>query len=256
MSLCPAVREWTYDTASLCSMVSSMKNAERFCSINGRELRSRRILQGLTQVELARAAGYTERLIRKAEKGGSLELATIRDLAEALSSPEHTVTVESLTLDHLAMAKQWVEAFDQLEQRMLPDIEHLLADDFEFYCPGEPSTAPFIGTWKGTPGLQMFLDNYFAIFTRVRNIKVEYTVGENSVGARWMESGFMQGIPCGPIRINLHFSFVNGLIARIDDDYDTQAGAIQKSNAETTLQERRVAGESGSGSKPSDEEKH
>jgi hypothetical protein len=46
-------------------------------------------------------------------------------------------------------------------------------------------------------------------------------VGEDTVIARWLESGTFLGVPAPPIRINMHFRFVGGLISRIVNDYDT-----------------------------------
>ena len=214
-----------------------MTNNPRFLPINGRELRNCRLARGWTQSQLAKSAGYTERLIRKAEKGGTLDIATIQNLAEALSSPDKVVLPESLTLDIAAIARKWVEGFENLEARMLPEIEPFLTDDFEFVCPGEPGTVPFIGTWKGSAGMQQWLDLYFSLFQRHKSTGVEYMVGDNTVVARWLESGTFQGVACAPVRINMHFRFVNGLIAHIEDDYDTHCGATNVAEAQSQLRE-------------------
>jgi transcriptional regulator with XRE-family HTH domain len=208
-----------------------MKKSTRFIEINGRELRSRRLARGWTQLQLARSAGYSERLIRKAEKGGTLDIATIQDIAEALSAPDHAVSVDSLTVDIAAIAKRWVESWEQLEVRMVPEVESLLAEGFEFVCPGEPGIVPFTGTFKGTDGMQEWLDLYFSCVQRTKNIEVEYMVGEDTVLARWLEHGTFLGMPAPPVRINMHFRFIDGLIVRIVDDYDTQTAATTASTA-------------------------
>jgi len=208
-----------------------MTQNSRFIAINGRELRTQRLVRGWTQQRLAKIAGYTERLVRKAEKGGTLDIATIQDLAEALSTPAQAVAVESLTMDISAIARKWVESWELLETRMLPEIEPFLAEDFEFVCPGEPGTAPFVGTFRGAAGMQQWLDAYFSVLQRNKNIEVEYMVGENTVLARWMESGTFLGMPTPPVQINMHFRFVDGLIARIVDDYDTLTGATIAADA-------------------------
>ena len=115
-----------------------MSNISRFIAINGRELRTQRLTRGWTQFQLAKTAGYTERLVRKAEKGGTLDIATIQNLAEALSTPDNTVPIESLTMDISAIARKWVESFDQLRARMLPEVESFLAEDFVFEPIREP----------------------------------------------------------------------------------------------------------------------
>lgn len=207
-----------------------MTKPTRFVVVNGRELRNRRKAKAWTQADLAKAAGYTERTIRKAEKGGQVELVTVQDIAEALS-----IAVDLLTLDIAAIARKWVEAYESLEAQMLSEIEPYLAEEFEFVCPGDPTTAPFIGTWKGTAGFQKWLDLFFGFFQRQKNESVEYMVGKDTVVARWLESGIFQGVPCGPVRINMHFEFREGLIVRIEDDYDTHAGATSVTRAKEQL---------------------
>jgi len=209
-----------------------MKSRARFLAVNGRKLRSFRLTRGWTQAQLAKSSGYSERLVRKAEKGGTLDLETIQNIAEALSTPEAPVSTESLTLDITAIARKWVESWEQHETRMVPEVAALLSEEFEFVCPGQPGTAPFIGTFKGTDGLQRWLDLYFSVVQRQKCSEIEYLIGENSVIARWMECGSFFGVPAPPIRINLYFQFVDGLIAKIVDDYDTHTGALIASTAQ------------------------
>ena len=118
---------------------------------------------------------------------------------------------------------------------MVSTVAPYYAPDFVLYCPGDPSIAPFIGTWKGVQGFQEFMDNYFSVFRRNRNDEVTFTIGDNLVSARWLESGFMQEHPVGPVRINMHFHFRQGLIYRIDDEYDIMGGAKTKTEAEVFL---------------------
>ena len=212
-----------------------MKKNARFIEVNGRELRIRRLSRGWTQRQLARSAGYTERLIRKAEIGGTLDIKTVQDLAEALSTPDNAVAVASLTVDIAAIARRWMEAWAQHEAQMVSKIESYLAEGFEFVCPGEPGTVPFVGTFKGTFGLQQWMELYFSHVQREQNMPVEYMVGDDSVIARWLECGTYLGVPAPPVRINLHFRFVGGLIARIVDDYDTLTAFTTASEARSRL---------------------
>ena len=209
-----------------------MKTRARFIAINGRKLRSFRLSRGWTQSQLAKSSGYSERLVRKAEKGGTLDQDTIQNIAEALSTPEAPVSIESLTLDIVAIAKKWVESWEQYEVRMVPEVAAFLADGFEFVCPGQQGAVPFIGTFQGTAGLQQWLDLYFSVVQREKCGEIEYLIGQNSVIARWLECGTFLGVPAPPIRINLYFQFVDGLIARIVDDYDTHTGAVVASTAQ------------------------
>jgi hypothetical protein len=84
--------------------------------------------------------------------------------------------------------------------------------------------------------MQQWLDIFFTVFRRLPLTDADFTVGENSVNVRFLESGYIGDQLCGPVRINMHFQFdEDGLIKRIDDDYDTQAGAEAKASAERWL---------------------
>ena len=214
-----------------------MSSNSRFVVVNGHELRKLRLALGWTQVRLAKLSGYTERLIRKAEHGGSLDMSTLLNLAEALSTPESRISVDSLTIDIVTIAKKWVDSFDSLKRKMLPEIENYLAEEFVFHCPGDPAMAPFVGIWKGRDGLQKWLDAFFDFFDDVNNTELEYLEGEDRVHARWVVYCSLKGTACAPVRINMHFQFVDGLISRIDDEYDTHGGAVAIEVAKEKLRE-------------------
>ena len=104
-------------------------------------------------------------------------------------------------------------------------IEMYLTDDFELICPGDPNIVPFAGIWKGTDGHQKWLDLFFGFFKRSKTKDVTYSVSDHSVTARWLEKVTLQGIACEPVQIHMYFHFLNGRLARIFDDYDSQTGA-------------------------------
>lgn len=202
---------------------------------NGNSIRRFRLDRGWTQQQLAKLAGYSPRLIRKAESCGPLDLETVRNIAEAFSSSGSIVTLQHLTLDIRAIAVQWMDALNRDGPAMVSSVEHLLAEDFVFYCPGDPAVAPFVGTWHGAEGLRNFWELYFAIFNRVPNETIEYCVGNDLVVARFMETAYVAGQLYGPLRINMCFTFKNGLIQRVDDDYDTQGGAATKNKGDQAV---------------------
>ena len=189
-------------------------------------------------MELAKRSGNSERLIRKAEQGGPLDLSTVRDIAQALSLPSAPVKFGDLVQDTLAIAQLWVRALNEQGRKMVPTVRPFLAPDFIFHCPGNPNTAPFIGTWSGAEGFQAFLDNYFNVFRRIKNENTTFTTGTDLVSARWQEMGYVQDLLVGPVRINMHFHFKHGLITRIDDEYDITGAAKTKLEVESLLRER------------------
>lgn len=209
-----------------------MNFISRYYSVNGRALRKVRLDCQLSQSELGKRAGYSERLVRKAESGGSLELETIQCLVEALRLLGAEISVEQLLYDQLAMAKTVVEGYDKLGPNMMKDIAHLLTPDFIWYCPGDPKNTPFAGEWRGANGLQEWLDIFFGTFTRMPgSLHPEYTVGNNHVCAHYSDTLYLKGVALPPFWVNLHFVFRNGLIRRIDDQYDTKAASESHQSA-------------------------
>jgi predicted ester cyclase len=70
---------------------SQGKRRNRSTNVQGEVLRSQRLAHAWTQQELAQAAGLSERLIRLAERGGPIEMKSVRALASALSVPSEAI---------------------------------------------------------------------------------------------------------------------------------------------------------------------
>ena len=193
--------------------------------VNATLLKRIRLQRGWTQAEMARRAGYSERLIRKAELGGKIRYEVVADLAACLSEGGSFVSIEDITQDPLRIAQWWMNTFDQVGRTMLAGYEHYFTSDFVFHCAGSTSDSfPFNGTWHGLEGHQEWLDLFFGIMERVQGIDVTYTVGTDMVSARWNETVKIHGILCPPVRVNMHFFFRDGRICRMEDDYDTKKG--------------------------------
>lgn len=194
----------------------------RGVQVCGGNLRNLRILRGMTQVELAQRAGYSERLVRKAEAGGSLSLATIEDLADALSSEFKRVAPSDLCSSPEMLARTFVDCYDEHERLMLDYCGHLLAEDFVFHC-ADSTGSSFGGDWQGAKGFQAWLDQLFSTVSRLNRkcLAVSYMAAENRVTARYHDT-FVAGDHSQHVMwVNLHFTTCNGLIQRIDDEYDS-----------------------------------
>lgn len=148
-----------------------------------------------------------------------------------------TLPLKSLT--HAEIARKWVDSFQDLEAKMLTEIEPYLSDDFELVCPGDSDVVPFAGIWKGSTGHQKWLDLFFGFFQRTNTNNVSYTETDHSVIARWKESVILQGVPCDPVQINMFFHFLDGRLARIFDDYDTQTGSASITQTLSLAQDDR-----------------
>jgi transcriptional regulator with XRE-family HTH domain len=211
------------------------KRAKGTC-VCGQRLRELRTRSGLTQVELARRAGYSERLIRKAEAGGSLSLATIADLAEALSAHSRWINPAELCSSHEALARLFVDSYDEHERLMLDYCRHVLALDFVFQFAGE-SRSTLAGEWLRAEGLQAWLDELFSMVTRPtrRCLQVSYLTDREEVTARYSDALVAGDQSCHTMWVNLHFTFSEGRIQRIVYQCDTSLIGQLEERCDSTI---------------------
>lgn len=191
-------------------------------AVNGSTIRECRKQLGWSQVELGCRSGYSERVIRKAEAGGSLRLQTIKDLAMTMSVDGLAISFQDLTIDLESIARRFVESYDWLGCNMLTACYDIFASDFSFSCPADPNQVSFAGEWYGLSGFQEFLNRFFATFSRVAGtLKPIYMVSQDRVVARFADQVCFHGHELSAFWVNLHFQFRNGFLIRIDDEFDS-----------------------------------
>lgn len=199
-----------------------MSNKKLSLPVNASALIQNRQLRGWSQEELSRRSGYSVRVIRKAEAGGTLKIETLRTLCEALSQDVCPVTVENLTADILSVAKKVVDAYDNFGQTMLDHCRHYFTDDIVYDIHADPQRIPYAGAWHGLDGFQKMLDIFYGMFTRRPGIlKPTYLVGDQRVHARFLDQAIFNGEETPPIYINLHFQFRGFLVCRVDNEFDS-----------------------------------
>ena len=136
--------------------------------VNGQRLQTLRQSAGLTQEELAEKAGYSDRLIRKAEASGPLRKSTIADLAEALSTTLQKVTFDDLVFSRDLIARD-IAAFILNGSLSPPDaLNDLLHPRFVIRVAGQDLGIPFAGVMKGAGACESFRDQLNATFRLVR----------------------------------------------------------------------------------------
>ena len=191
-------------------------------SINGQAFRVYRNRLGWSQSELGRRAGYSERVIRKAEAGGKLRLDTIQELAAAMSIEGQILSIADLTLNLESIARRFVESYDILGNGMLTACCDIFADDFTFNCPADPHQVSFAGEWTGKTGFQEFLNRFFGTFTRKAGLlKPVYMACENHAVARFDDQVSYHGQEMPSFWVNYHIEFCGGLVSRIDYEFDS-----------------------------------
>ena len=137
---------------------------------NGSYIKYLRKRMGWSQRELKNASGYSERLISKAESNGRIVLATLIDLAQALSTPQDIVRPEQLIHDPIAVAKSITHATYVLQRNMIPRMQHLISDDFVLEFVGDPSDYPFVGRYTGVDGFRVAIDRFFSYMEVLPNV--------------------------------------------------------------------------------------
>ena len=216
-----------------------MHHRPRSNRANGLAIRRYRMARGWTQADLAASSGYSPRLIRKAESSGLVDIETLKNIAEALSSKDQVVSFQDISVNILTMAKEWMECLNEKSDRLGDHTAHLLSHDFMLRCPGLPDTAPFIGDWHGVDGLNRFWQIYNSVFKRSPHQDVTFALAKDLVIARFLESGHIEDQHCGPIRVHMVFHFRESKIYRIDDDYDLYGAIVAKQRAERVLEDRK-----------------
>jgi transcriptional regulator with XRE-family HTH domain len=206
----------------------STRHLKRSLVVNGEMLRFLRSRRGWTQEELATIAGYTGRVIRKAEASGSLHPDTIEILAEALSGPDWTVDPEDLVTIPELMARAVINAYRYKERQVVANVNGVLHEDLAVYAAGEEVGLPFAGSYSGVDGFDRFFGNYFEAFVRPDKElfqPVFYSKGNEVIlhGQEAVQANDSKDVISSWIFIK--FTFERGRLIRYENFYDTAKAA-------------------------------
>lgn len=174
-----------------------------------------------SQKQLAKESGYCERLICKAESGGSIAAATIDVLAKALSSHDMRVFPEDLISDPIALTKKFIEAAHTLQRNMVKGIAHFTDPNGEFnFVQG--AKGDYAGSYMGLKELDVAVGKFFDAQEFVAGQDFEssyrYYVDVNDVIA-WGTS-IVRDIETGEtadLNITLRLFFQKGKLVRLED---------------------------------------
>lgn len=119
-----------------------------------------------SQKRLAKESGYCERLICKAESGGSIASATIEVLAQTLSCKEMRVFPEDLISDPVALSRNFIKAAHTLQRDMVKGIRHFTHPHgtFRFVQCGKGN---YSGDYQGIGQLDNAVEEFFKAQTFV-----------------------------------------------------------------------------------------
>lgn len=193
-------------------------------------LRALRLNNGWTQAELAKRAGYSERLISKAESGSPIARDTIVDIADALSeSAQERIYWEDLASDPVQLAWKYLEALYVYQADAIEHMRPFLSEDVVAIVAGDPAQFPFAGKHVGIAEVDRAYRIFFSIMEapQTPSYKDCYEViaqGANAItwGQSWIH-------PIGrpittPVQFTKKLTFRRGKLTQIEDCYDTAMG--------------------------------
>ena len=174
-----------------------------------------------SQKQLAKEAGYCERLVCKAESGGSIASATIEVLAKTLSTPDMKVFPEDLISDPIALSKKFIEAAHTLQRDLVKGIAHFTDPSGEFNFV-QCAKGDYAGSYRGIAALNDAAGKFFDAQSFVEGQDFEgsyqYYGNGNEVVAwgtstiRVTETGELIDL-----NITLRFFYEKGRLKRIED---------------------------------------
>lgn len=124
--------------------------------VNGQRMQMLRQLAGMTQEELAQKAGYSDRLVRKAEASSPLRKSTVADLADALSTESQRVTVADLVFSRELIAVDIADFLLNGNSTLSGTWSDLLHPKFSLHAAGEELNIPFAGHHAGAGAFEAF----------------------------------------------------------------------------------------------------
>ena len=203
------------------------KETKRSWPCNGDLLRVLRERKNWTQKELAKASGYTERLISKAESGRPISIDAIKILAEALSLDSEPVESADLTSRPIDLAKRYVDAlYTQSSEDFFSTLSSFLHDDIEFHIAGDPDVIPFAGKHQGVDAVRQCFEIFFSIL----EVPADHDYQQWYTFAAQANEAFVWGQtwihPIGrpmdePLDIQNRLVFKSGKLILFEDRFDT-----------------------------------
>lgn len=206
------------------------KNQTRSVKCNGRLLAQYRKNAGFTQATLAAKAGFTERLISKAESSKMVSVQTLQILVQTLSEAGANLSYKDLATDPVALAREFIEGMYHHQAGVIDATSHFLHPDCVFFFSGDPAVFPFAGWHHGLDAGRRAFETFFSILEPPKDLSeleawnyLPTDTGAFAWGDSWIH-------PIGqplehPIKVAVKNHFENGLLTSWEDLFDTQAGA-------------------------------
>ena len=137
------------------------RDPKRSYQCDGTQLKKIRSSRGWSQRLLAQKAGYSERLISKAEANGQVTVDALEILAQTLTTDAEPVFPEDLIGSPEGLARSFSYAVYHLQNKMFDRVKHFIHEDVVFYIHGDRTEVPFAGTYRGLDGFETAIETFF-----------------------------------------------------------------------------------------------
>lgn len=211
---------------------------------NGKLISLLRKQIGWTQGELARRAGFTERLIVKAEAGQSVASATLEILSQTLREAGIVVSLRDLASDPATLARMFFLSACEFGPIAFERNANFISDEIIVHFAGDPSVFPFAGTHSGIDAAKLAFASFHQVLQPLKDqFEIEvvpfFTAGQQGQGAIvWGETraDSRNSMSCS-MKFEIKVHFKEGLMTVFDYRFDTLAGARQMADS---LKEKNV----------------
>ncbi|MCA9185351.1 MAG: helix-turn-helix transcriptional regulator [Pirellulaceae bacterium] len=217
-------------------MAWKKKPSQRSYRCNGELIAARRIGRDWSQAELGIRAGYSARLVAKAEAGEKIATQTIDDIATALSTPDEPLYPEDLICNPKGLALEFVENLKRYQGDVVTHCRHFLSDDIEFFMPGDPQILPFAGRHVGIEAMDRACRLFFECVEIVDMDRwtTDFTItdGNQVVVAQWIPAQARGLAAKGLIAektelVVYRMVFERGMIVLFDDQYSAHSAEAE-----------------------------
>ncbi|MDA7977613.1 MAG: helix-turn-helix domain-containing protein [Pirellulales bacterium] len=209
-------------------MAWASQKIDRYYTCNGELVKHYRTLLGLTQDQLAAKAGYTDRLVRKAEASQQLSADTIEVLAEALSSKATAVYPEDLVHSPREFALNFLDKLKAHRQQLVAGLQQSFDEEMSCFVAGSPERFPFAGEFQTVDGFDAFWHRFFSVFSLaanpVHNLRV-MSEGNSAVLKFDIRLHHKAMDELAESWIIFFLQFRRGKVVRFEDYFDTERGA-------------------------------
>jgi len=201
----------------------------RTIQADGDLVRTYRLSLGLTQKELAKLSGYSERLVLKLEAGEPVRFSTLEIIAETFREQGLELSTLDLSTSPVSVAKGFVRAYKFYEADFMVHAAHLIHPKIRIVVAGDPHVIPFAGQYDGHDGMDDFWKRFFGFLHRPKKdfFLPRYFSNGNEVAAFGQEIALIRGQQDGveekPSWIALRFVLKDGKVIEYHDYYDTQS---------------------------------